>query len=124
MPENSAGNRSTWIITLVVALMLFTRLSLAPSVVFGQEQGGAELVKQAYETLVNPESTPVVRGIAARDLYRRHVLPSGPGGDTLPLRYLTLPSTSPANAALGVAEKCRRWAVVREAAAAGKPPPP
>jgi hypoxanthine-DNA glycosylase len=57
-------------------------------------------------------------GTAARDLYRRHVLPSRPAG-ARPLDYRTLPSTSPANAALDVAEKCRRWAALGEAVAAG-----
>jgi len=58
-------------------------------------------------------SHPAIRAIAfngsgARRLYQRHFAPL-PG-----LVYLALPSTSPAYASLGYAEKLARWSALRE----------
>lgn len=50
-------------------------------------------------------------GSKAAELYRRLVLPGLP--DTLrAIRYATLPSTSPAHAAMSFEEKLTRWAAV------------
>jgi hypoxanthine-DNA glycosylase len=55
-------------------------------------------------------------GAKAAELYRRLVLPTLP--ETLrPLRYETLPSTSPAHASMTFDEKLARWSVVRDASA-------
>jgi hypoxanthine-DNA glycosylase len=48
-------------------------------------------------------------GGGAKRLYHRHFRPR-PG-----LRYLALPSTSPAHASLGFAEKLALWSVLRDA---------
>ena len=50
-------------------------------------------------------------GGKAADLYRRHVLPSLPATNRA-IRYKTLPSTSPAHAAMPFEEKLTRWAAV------------
>ena len=42
-------------------------------------------------------------GAKAADLFRKHVKLNRP------LRYLVLPSTSPANAGMSFAEKVKRW---------------
>lgn len=52
-------------------------------------------------------------GRAAAELYRRHVLPALPASRP-PLRYIVLPSTSPAHAALDARAKLRRWSVLRD----------
>ncbi|HEY5720453.1 MAG TPA: DNA-deoxyinosine glycosylase [Gammaproteobacteria bacterium] len=57
-------------------------------------------------------------GGTARLLYRRHVLPSATGR-VRALALVTLPSTSPAHAALGFADKLARWRQVAQAAARG-----
>lgn len=54
-------------------------------------------------------------GAKAEALYRRFVLPTLPNTR---VRYETLPSTSPAHAAMPYAEKLRRWSVVRDACGA------
>ena len=55
-------------------------------------------------------------GAKAAELYRRLVLPSLPR--TLrPVGYETLPSTSPAHAAMTFEEKLTRWSIVRDAVA-------
>ena len=51
-------------------------------------------------------------GTAAARLYQRHVLPLLPP-NTAALARTTLPSTSPANAALSFADKLTRWQVIR-----------
>ncbi len=51
-------------------------------------------------------------GAKAADLYRRLVLPSVQTAAPY-LSYERLPSTSPALAAMGLAEKLRRWSVIR-----------
>ena len=51
-------------------------------------------------------------GTTARALWRRHVAPTLPVG--LDLGLVTLPSTSPAHAALSFEEKLAAWAVVRD----------
>jgi hypoxanthine-DNA glycosylase len=53
-------------------------------------------------------------GTAARDLYRRHVLPRAPQGRR-EIDYTALPSTSPAHAALGREAKVARWRCVSAA---------
>ena len=53
-------------------------------------------------------------GKAAAELYRRQVLPGLPE-ELQALQYETLPSTSPALAALTFEQKLERWMVVREA---------
>jgi len=53
-------------------------------------------------------------GCTAAELYRRRVLASWPGAPPA-LRYLVLPSTSPAHASLDRHAKLRRWSVLREA---------
>jgi TDG/mug DNA glycosylase family protein len=50
-------------------------------------------------------------GSKAADLYRRLVLPGLPTKGR-PIRYVTLPSTSPAHAAMPFEEKLTRWAEV------------
>lgn len=50
-------------------------------------------------------------GHHAERLYRRLVLPGL--APTTPLRYATLPSTSPANASMPYAEKLRRWSIIK-----------
>ncbi len=50
-------------------------------------------------------------GTAAR-LFRRHVLP-GLDASTRRLPQLQLPSTSPANARVSLAAKCRTWSVLK-----------
>jgi TDG/mug DNA glycosylase family protein len=52
-------------------------------------------------------------GRTAADLYRRQVLDSLPAA-AQQLRYLVLPSTSPAYATLDRRAKLRRWSVLRE----------
>jgi hypoxanthine-DNA glycosylase len=52
-------------------------------------------------------------GLAAAELYRRRVLP-GLGSRWAALPRLTLPSTSPAHAAMPFAEKLRRWSVLQQ----------
>jgi TDG/mug DNA glycosylase family protein len=55
-------------------------------------------------------------GGTAAQLFRRHVLPGlGPAIQDLPM--LQLPSTSPANARLTLADKCRSWSVLAAASA-------
>jgi len=53
-------------------------------------------------------------GQAAAELYRRRVLPSLPVG-LQTLRCETLPSTSPAHAAMTFEQKLERWRIVRRA---------
>ena len=48
-------------------------------------------------------------GAAAESLFRRHVLP---GLDGVPIELHRLPSTSPAHAARGYAEKLAAWSVI------------
>jgi TDG/mug DNA glycosylase family protein len=48
-------------------------------------------------------------GAKAADLYRRHVLPGLPASERA-IHYATLPSTSPAHAAMPFEEKLARWA--------------
>ena len=71
--------------------------------------------------------TVFFNGTKARALWARHVAPALPAGlearevvsallAGLDLRLVTLPSTSPANAALTFADKLAAWHVVREAA--------
>jgi hypoxanthine-DNA glycosylase len=50
-------------------------------------------------------------GSKAADLFRRQVLPGLPAG-LRAIRYATLPSTSPAHAAMPFEEKLTRWATV------------
>lgn len=52
-------------------------------------------------------------GKAAAELYRRKVLPGLPE-ELQALRYQTLPSTSPALAALTFAQKLERWKILRD----------
>lgn len=52
-------------------------------------------------------------GAKAAELYRRYVLPGLPAA-LPPLRYETLPSTSPAHAAMSFEEKLARWSAVLE----------
>jgi len=54
-------------------------------------------------------------GQAAAELYRRRVQPGLPE-ELQALRYETLPSTSPALAAMSFEQKLERWRVLREAA--------
>jgi hypoxanthine-DNA glycosylase len=54
-------------------------------------------------------ATVAFNGGGARRLYHRHFTPR-PG-----LLYLALPSTSPAHASLGFAEKLARWQALRDA---------
>jgi G:T/U-mismatch repair DNA glycosylase len=54
-------------------------------------------------------------GQAAAELCRRQVLPGLPVGFQA-LRYETLPSTSPAHAAMPFEAKLKRWEVVRREA--------
>jgi hypoxanthine-DNA glycosylase len=51
-------------------------------------------------------------GRKAGTLFERHVLPRL--GDKPPVRCVTLPSTSPANAAMSHDEKYRRWSVISD----------
>ncbi|MFU8789532.1 MAG: DNA-deoxyinosine glycosylase [Methylobacter sp.] len=50
--------------------------------------------------------TVCFNGATAEAMYRRHVLP---GVSALPMRYLRLPSTSPAHAALSYGQKFQLW---------------
>jgi len=60
-------------------------------------------------------------GGAAAQLFRRHVLPAlAPPLQALPM--LQLPSTSPANARLTLADKCRAWSVLTAHAGADARP--
>lgn len=52
-------------------------------------------------------------GATAAQLYRRHVLP-GLHGAARDLPLVSLPSTSPANARLTLADKCRAWSVLAQ----------
>lgn len=54
-------------------------------------------------------------GGAACRLYRRLVQPTLTPGRLATLRFVTLPSTSPAHAALGPAAKLRRWRTLLDA---------
>jgi TDG/mug DNA glycosylase family protein len=49
-------------------------------------------------------------GAKAEALYRRHVVPNLTSGRNI--AYVTLPSTSPANAGMPFAEKLARWSVI------------
>jgi hypothetical protein len=53
-------------------------------------------------------------GAKAANLYRRSVLPKLPQ-PLKSIRCETLPSTSPANASIGYAEKLAQWSIVKEA---------
>ncbi len=81
-----------------------TRLASADAAIRGE-------IPNAIDALV--ASHPRIRAIAfngsgARRLYHRHFAPlSG-------LVYVALPSTSPAYASLGFAEKLARWSALRE----------
>jgi double-stranded uracil-DNA glycosylase len=60
---------------------------------------------------------PSIRAIAlnggkAQQLFRRHVQPKLGGDEVERIRLLDLPSTSPANASIGYAEKLSRWRVL------------
>lgn len=52
-------------------------------------------------------------GKKSSDLYRKHVLPILPG-EIAPITYHTLPSTSPANAAMSFTEKIQRWKLIKD----------
>lgn len=54
----------------------------------------------------------VFNGRKAEAAFRRHVLPRLPGGTLSRLTLLTLPSTSPAHAGLGFAEKLEAWRTI------------
>jgi double-stranded uracil-DNA glycosylase len=62
----------------------------------------------------NNIDTVFFNGSKAAALYRRLVVPNLPGNLRL-LKYMPLPSTSPAHAAMPFAEKLRRWSSVRRA---------
>jgi len=63
----------------------------------------------------NPEiATVFFNGRKAAELYARLVAAEG-SGNIEALRCMTLPSTSPAHAALPYEEKLRRWSVIRAA---------
>lgn len=57
--------------------------------------------------------TLVFNGKSVEQLFRRHALP-GIKKDLLPAQQLCLPSTSPANARLGLAEKILAWSVLKD----------
>lgn len=61
--------------------------------------------------------TVFFNGTTARSLWERHVAHTLPAG--LDLRPVTLPSTSPANAALNLEGKLAAWEAVRDAVAEG-----
>jgi hypoxanthine-DNA glycosylase len=82
-----------------------TRRASADAAIRGEIPNAIDALLAAY---------PRIRAIAfngsgARRLYHRHFTPL-PG-----LLYLALPSTSPAYATLGFAEKLARWRVLRDA---------
>ena len=59
----------------------------------------------------------LLNGATAAALYHRLVVPTLDAAAT-PLRYVVLPSTSPAHASMRYAEKLERWRAVTTAAAA------
>ena len=89
------------------------RIASADSTIAGE-------VPNAIDTLI--EAHPGIRAIAfngsgARRLYDRHFTRHAE------LEYLALPSTSPAHARLGFAEKLARWMALREVLDAQAPRP-
>lgn len=53
--------------------------------------------------------TVLFNGKKAETTFKRHINPQLHGLHTAKIRYETLPSSSPANARLTVAEKCKSW---------------
>ena len=81
-----------------------TRVASADAAIRGEVPNAIDALTAAY-----PEIRAIAfNGTGARRLYHRHFTPL-PG-----LRYLALPSTSPAYASLGFAEKFARWRILRE----------
>ena len=82
-----------------------TRLASADTAIRGEIPNKIDELLAAY-----PQIRAVAfNGSTARRLYQRHFTPQ-PG-----LLYLALPSTSPAYASLGFAEKLARWRPLRDA---------
>jgi double-stranded uracil-DNA glycosylase len=53
-------------------------------------------------------------GAKAYEVFKRHTLPLLLGQPFAQLKFLPLPSTSPANASISRAEKLRQWSVLKE----------
>jgi hypoxanthine-DNA glycosylase len=100
-----------------LSFVLGRRIALWDVCASGQRLASADAtiraeIPNAIDELI--DAHPGIRAIAfngsgARRLYHRHFAPL-PG-----LVYLALPSTSPAYASLGFAEKLARWRALREA---------
>ena len=99
-----------------LSIVLSRRIALWDVCASGQRRASADAtirseIPNAIDALI--AAHPAIRAIAfngsgARQLYHRHFAPL-PG-----LRYLALPSTSPAYASLGYAEKLARWSALRD----------
>ena len=104
-----------------LTLALRHRIALWDVVGAGERHASADSTIRLHEPNAIDrllEAYPAIRGLAfngstARRLFKRHFA-HRPG-----LTYLALPSTSPAHARLGFAEKLERWRVLRELADPG-----
>lgn len=85
--------------------------SLDASIVRGSERRNpiAELL-QRHATI----GAVACNGVAALQLYRRHVLPALPAREVERIRLVGLPSTSPANASVPLGRKREAWLGLRE----------
>lgn len=104
-------------------ILIRSRIALWDVLASGHRQGSLDTAIVESSVQPNDFSTflkvhPKVRlvcfnGQKAAGLYRRRVLPML--GDRFPqIRYATLPSTSPAHAAMSFDDKFAKWSIVRE----------
>ena len=85
--------------------------SLDSSIVRGSEVPNAI----AELLLTHPQiSALAFNGGKAFELFKRHILPRFDAPQIARVQLLPLPSTSPANASIGRAEKLRRWSALKE----------
>ena len=89
------------------------RIASADSAIAGEVPNTIHQLLDAHPGI----RTIAFNGSTARRLYDRHFIRRAE------LRYLALPSTSPAHARLGFAEKLAQWSALREALEVEAPPP-
>jgi TDG/mug DNA glycosylase family protein len=76
---------------------------------------GSEVPNAVPELLVThlQIDTVAFNGSKAFELFKRHILPRFDAQQSARVQWLPLPSTSPANASIGRAEKLRRWSALK-----------